>query len=151
MIPGRAHTLPGQTKPIVKKFDPCAVGLLNNWCETRDWKIVIHSSWIKFAGGQETYNHCVTEGLDPKYFHEDAWCKEDINWRYTRVAEWLHRHPEITHFMILDDEPYRGDLNGINHPINLRDRLVLVDFQDGINSYILNQMNGRDFRRTVSS
>jgi hypothetical protein len=149
LIPGRAYTLPNQTKPLVMTFDPVAVGLLNNFAEKRGWKFVIHSSWLRFHGEKETVKHCVDQGLKQELFHEDTHCLGDISWRYSRVAEWLFRHPEVTHYMILDDEPYRADQYSIDvvHSPDLRHHLILVDFEDGIITYTLNQMNGRDFRR----
>jgi hypothetical protein len=145
MIPGRAYTIAGHTKPLVMKFDPVAVGLLNNFCRTRNWQIVIHSSWVRIMGGMKTYEHCLAEGLDKELFHKDAYCDENENWRYTRVAKWLHEHPETTHYLILDDEPYKVDLvTKYPHPEDMEKHLVLIDFEEGMLTSTINQMGGRD-------
>lgn len=132
MIPGRAYMLPKQTK-IVTVFDPVAVSMLNTLCKERGWKIVVHSSWVRIMGGQETVDHCVTQGLLAEHFHEDAYCDENENWRYTRVAKWLKNHPEVEKYVILDDEPYKADVfSNYPHPEELKNHLILVDFEDGL-------------------
>lgn len=147
LIPGRAYTMPGQTKGIVKTFDPCAVGLINFWCKSRKWKLVLHSSWVQILGGEDTYLHCLSQGLNKDHFHKDAWCDEHENWRYTRVAKWLKEHPETTHYMILDDEPYKIDLFGkYPHPADISNHLILVDFEDGILIQTMKYLAGRDAR-----
>lgn len=146
MIPGRAYNMPGQTKPVVKNFDLCAVGLLNALCQNKGWRIVIHSSWLRDWGEQETYDHCVEQGLKPQYFHKDAWCFGGIHWRYTRVAKWLKEHPEIKRYHILDDEPYSIDIDLYKavqdnpHPDDMSDHLILVDFFDGITGNVMKQI-----------
>lgn len=147
MIPGRAYDMPGQTRPLVMNFDPCAVGLLNTFCAKHGWRIVIHSSWVRVFGEQKTYDHCIKQGLDPQYFAKDAWCSEQINWRYSRVARYLADHKEISHYLILDDEEYEVDLReGIEHPSDMKDHLVLIDFEEGITSAVMNVLGGRDAR-----
>lgn len=152
MIPGRVYTMPGQTKPLVKAFDPAAVGILNRLCQDKGWRIVLHTSWIKIFGGQETYDHCIEQGLKAQYFHKDAWCDKTIHWRYTRVARWLAEHPEVTRYHILDDEPYAADIDLYKaaqeypHPEDMEKHLILVDFYDGIIGNIVDQIGGRGQR-----
>lgn len=146
MIPARAYRMANQTKPLVSKFDPCAVGILNDLCADSGWRIVLHTSWVRIQGGRETYEHCLKEGLGWRFFHEDAWCDEDEHWRYTRVAKWLDKHPEITHYLILDDEPYAADIYNYEHPNDLENHLILVDFDDGILKSTVNKIRGGDWR-----
>jgi hypothetical protein len=144
LIPGRAYTMPGQTKPIVMKFDPCAVGLINNWCETRKWKLVIHSSWLRVFGAKETLANCVKEGIKAEHFHEDATCEENLE-RYTRVSKWLKDHPDTSHYMILDDEPYRSYISeDYPHPLDMKDHLIIVNFENGIISQTMDKLNGQN-------
>lgn len=102
VLPNRADLLPNQTKPILKVFDPCAVSLLNSACHHKRWKIVIHSSWLRYYGG-DTLQHCIDQGIKKGHFHDDHSCDGNIHWRYDRVDEWLSRHPEVTRYYILDD------------------------------------------------
>lgn len=140
MIPGRAYLMPKGNLPyegvlagIKADFDPIAVSMLNNICELYDWKIVLHTSWVRIVGGKTTYDHCVSQGLKLEHFHEDAWCDEQENWRYTRVAKWLEAHPGVTQYAILDDEPYQADLVNFGpHPEGIEKHLILIDFDDGL-------------------
>jgi hypothetical protein len=130
VLPGRAYGIPGQTKPIVKTFDPCSVALLNSICEQGGYKIVIHSSWLRYwipsDGEGGVKGHCIEEGVLAKHFHEtEPECSGQIHWRYDRVIEWLDRHPEVTEFVILDDEPCE---EGWVH----QSRLINTDFDEGI-------------------
>lgn len=132
MIPYRAYLMPGQTKPIVTKFDPCAVGLVNNACQKQGRQIVLHTSWIRtgfwkpdVSGEGDVLDHCVREGIHPSFFHEDAYCNRDISWRYDRIDEWLSRHKEVDDYVILDDEPCDTDWKRKKH-------LLLISSDDGI-------------------
>lgn len=140
VLPGRAYLLPQQTKPIVKVFDPCAVSLLNSACDKQDRKIVMHSSWIRtqywdnYNPAGDVITHCVEQGINKELFHpDDPYCNRDISWRYDRVDEWVGRHPEVTDFLIVDDEPCAPDYQYKNH-------LVLTDFDEGITLAIYHKL-----------
>lgn len=128
LIPGRAYAMPGQTKPIVKKFDPCAVGIINEVCWKQHRKLVIHSSWVKFIDevGGDLKEYMISEGLSPQIWHSDPICSP-LGWRYDRVNEWLSRH-EVEDFKILDDVP----CNDIFEEERLKEHLLLIDFENGI-------------------
>lgn len=131
MIPYRCQFLPGQTQ-IMTLFDLVAVSLLNNLCEEHGFKIVVHSSWVRIMGGKETHKHCISQGLKEEYFHiDDPVTSEEYHWRYSRVAEWLSRHPEVESYVIVDDDPYQADINTYPHPEGMALRVVLVDYYDG--------------------
>ena len=134
MIPYRASFLPGQTS-VMTKFDPIAVAMINELCVKRPHlKIVLHTSWVYINGGEATLNHCVEQGILRENFYEpDPYVKEDIHWRYNRVAEWLARHPETTGYVVVDDTPYEADINGAYaHPQGLNSRIVLIDYNVGL-------------------
>ena len=109
VLPDRANFLPNQTKPHMKVFDPCAVSLLNRACHFKRWKIVIHSSWLKYwdiasnPGADTVKDWCIGQGIKKGHFHEDSKCLSSLSWRYDRVDEWLARHPEVTRYWVLDD------------------------------------------------
>lgn len=146
MIPYRCLFLPDQP-PVMELFDPVAVSLLNRACQDYGWQIVIHSSWVKIMGGEKTLEHCISQGLEPRFFHKDAYVDEHLAWRYTRVAKWLQDHPEITKYCILDDEPYEKDNQyhpDIPHPPGMADRLILINYYDGFLFRIFNRIREMD-------
>jgi len=132
MIPYRAMFLPGQTR-VMTVFDPIAVSFINNLCKEHGWKVVLHSSWIRIMGGEYTLNHCINQGIKAEHFHADAYCDENINWRYTRVAKWLKDHPEVTEYAIVDDEPYQDDIeySSVAYPDGMSLHMVLVHYYNG--------------------
>ncbi len=131
MIPYRAMFLPGQTTPM-EVFDPVAVSLLNNLCSRHGWKIVLHTSWVRILGGEYTQAHCIVQGIKSEHFHHDSYCNENINWRYSRVADWLNKHPEVTEYAIVDDEPYQDDLfGGYKYPEGMSLHMILVNYYVG--------------------
>ena len=149
LIPGRAYMLPGNMKPLrtgpfVQAFDPVAVSLLNSLAKDRDYRFVLHTSWLRVIGPRETLDHCVQQGLSHAYFHDDPWCNPEISWRYDRLAEWLARHPEVNSYAIIDDDPYKqGDTEGVDVGKNL----ILVDFEEGLTMRNYRQLRDGKFTR----
>jgi hypothetical protein len=97
-------------------FDPIAAGMLRRCC-TKGVAIVISSTWRFYAdmsGNSDcsTYNklhnNLTLEGLLP-YLHDD-WKTVDLHRagvvqiRGDEITEWLSRHPEVTHYAIIDDD-----------------------------------------------
>ena len=128
LIPQRAYTMPGQTKPYVTKFDPCAVGFINNACRKQKRKIVLHSSWIctsfisDYIKG-DVVDHCVDQGIDKDLFHDTPYCDRDQQDRYARVIKRVN-DDSIKDFVILDDEDTQNPF--------LKSHLILVDFDQGM-------------------
>lgn len=137
LLPGRAYLLPNQTKPVVTVFDPCAVSLLNRACQKQKRKIVVHSSWVKFYDKEELKDHLEKQGVDVSLLHEDYYTRPELGWRYARVDDWLLRHPEVTDFFILDDEPEirRGGGKYVQSG-----NLILTDFDEGITTKIFRRI-----------
>lgn len=138
VLPGRAYSLPWQTKPIVKAFDPCSVALLNSLCRETGFKVVIHSSWLcawkdGVDGPGSVHDHCINEGILAENFHEDHSCNPDSYYRYGRIDEWLARHPETEDFVVLDDV---SPDNGWPHI----DKFKLIDFDEGITMKVYHEI-----------
>jgi len=106
-------------------IDPVALGALNNLCEATGVKIVC-SSTRTLAGHAENFEETKRllqeAGLDLKHLHEDWSCfYSDKTTREEHIRKWLHHHPEVTHYAIIDDEK-----------IKLRKHLVRVTEMDGL-------------------
>jgi hypothetical protein len=104
MIPVRAYWLPNQTKPIVSTFDPVAVSLVNKLIEDSGAKLVISSSW-RMQGFEEVMATLEKNGIDPKHVHEDWDTPAKFSsQRIHEIKWWLGDHPEVTHYVAIDDE-----------------------------------------------
>lgn len=102
MIPFRAYYLPNQTK-IVSLFDPCAVALLNKLIEESGAGIVISSTWQ--SQGYETCIEVFKDNGIVGIFHDDWNTERKLSSSRTQeISWWLNDHPEITHYVALDDE-----------------------------------------------
>lgn len=103
LIPMRAYFLPGQTK-IVSLFDPCATSLVLKLIEQSGAKLVVSSSW-----GSQGYDKCMAvfekNGIARSHFHTD-WVtpRKMSSERIHEIKWWLDDHPEVTHYVAIDDE-----------------------------------------------
>jgi hypothetical protein len=82
-------------------LDPISIGLVRQLCRTAEAKIVVSSTWrlddfvlhqLKLAG------FCHTD------FHSDFRTARLDGIRGKEVARWLEQHPEVTHYVCLDDD-----------------------------------------------
>jgi len=138
LLPRRMYDAPGQTRPLVTKFDPGVVGMLNTLGRERGAQFVIHSSWLRSSFGLETAGaktvkeHMVNQGLKAEYFHEDDSCFYRFSGtRWHAICDWLADHPEVgpLDYWILEDEPHPY-YDGVSN-INLN-RIIQTDFDEGL-------------------
>lgn len=79
-----------------KKFDWIAVGMIRELCEKEGASIVLSSSW---RHGRNAVHECAN-GLDLPIFDRTP----DLpGVRGEEIQDWLNRHPEVTHWAIVDD------------------------------------------------
>lgn len=89
-----------------------------------DALLVVHSDWLRVCGRERTWDFLIAAGFEAGDFHRH-WClpvllsalfgatgrryevlaKVMNQYAYAdlRVASWMHFHPEVTNFVILDD------------------------------------------------
>jgi len=121
MVPMRAWAI--QDGVGYKNFDPVAAATVRRVLDASGAALVISSTW-RLDG----YDICVETlekaGISRNYLHED-WSTgrvpvgPSLN-RKLEIALWLSKHPEVEHYVILDDE----DVGLPNQ--------VKVTFEDGI-------------------
>lgn len=120
----RSHIAQDQ-RGLMEALDREAVGLLNRLAEVpgEDVRFVLSSTWrlIHDRGWME--EHLRKFGWRGQ-FHDDWRTIELTDVRGTEVEDWLHRHFEVTSFVILDDD---ADFLPRQMP-----RLVRTEFEDGL-------------------
>jgi hypothetical protein len=109
MIPMRAYCLPDQTAPV-SRFDPCAVSMLNRLIGFSGAQIVISSTWGR--EGYETICEVLgRNGIDPALLHKDWVTPRKMSSSRTMECKWwLNDHPEVTHYVAIDDEQLDYDI-----------------------------------------
>lgn len=104
------------------RFDPIGVAMLRRLFDDHpDWRIVMSSTWRMFGGaGAVLRSHGLMNthqdeatGQDPKMF------------RSNEIQAWLDAHPEVEHYLIIDDE--EGDIVGEH-----KKHLVKTSMMNGI-------------------
>ena len=134
MVPGRGIYMPGQTTPPTL-FDPCAVGLLNRMANMSGAKIVVQSSWRKphvldrlnsIYPDFSLKDYIIGQSVNAKHFTDDWVCPFTPNTnRWYDIALWLSRNPDVTKYVVLDDDVF---IHGHIDPNNL----VSVDYNIGL-------------------
>lgn len=93
---------------ILKCADPYAVLMITQLAAFSDAKIVISSSWRNLSSDKQSFETVFQDlGFDPALLHDD-WRTPTFageKGREEEIKDWIARHPEITHFVTLDDEP----------------------------------------------
>lgn len=97
-------------------FDSKAVKVLNQIIEETGCEIVISSDWKNWGNLEQMKKMYVTRGIKPpidltpnmKDFDENGFAL--FKWknlyeaiRFTEIKEWLKSHPEVTHWVAVDD------------------------------------------------
>ena len=110
-------------------MDPVICRALNHICEASGAKIVCTSTRAVLAPGhRDETMHCFEQaGLDIRHVHHDWSCNDDNGGnRYRQIEQWLARHPETTHYAVVDDERVI-DLQKRHHP-----KMVKTSMVDGL-------------------
>ena len=95
---------------IVRRLDPVAVAMVNDICDKTGAKIVISSTWRIETDRMDIVLQAA--GVDSKHFffkdHDlgnfGFYTPRNGKNRGEEIAAWIDRHPEVTHYVILDDD-----------------------------------------------
>lgn len=110
-------------------FDKSAIMLINRLVEYSGAKIVIISNWRRNIGSENTYNKLIEEGIKKEHFFEgDYYAPYKMTSEKNHdVCFWLEKHPEVTSYIVIDDD-YNVGYN-YEHP------QVLTKFDEGLSIY----------------
>jgi len=115
------HELPVEYR--FDNFDIKAVKVLNKILEQTGAEIVVSSDWRLYASLEELGEYYTSKGIIKKpigfteVFHYTDWLNEgrvpsDFDWnrtdgreqeRHFEIKNWLKSHPEVTHWVAIDD------------------------------------------------
>ena len=106
-------------------FNKKAIKILNEIIEKTDAEIVVSSDWKRWATVEELGDYYKSQGIIKRPIDSTAFCRdlyndsgaahlkdEDINWnrtwlleqeRHVEILHWLKQHPEVTHWVAIDD------------------------------------------------
>ena len=107
-------------KPVVFRFDDFdkkAVKVLNEIITESDCEIVVSSDWRRWATVEELSEYYESQGvikkpIDVTPFVNDVDVPKDFEWarefdieqeRSLEIKDWLNKHPEVTHWVAVDD------------------------------------------------
>lgn len=123
---GRKLSMEIKSIPVEYRFDNFdikAIKVLNQILEITGAEIVVSSDWRLHATLEELGEYYTTQGIIKKpiglteVFHYTNWLEEgrtpsDFEWsridgreqeRYFEIKDWLKSHPEVTHWVAVDD------------------------------------------------
>lgn len=100
-------------------LDQGALFLLSELVSWTNARLVLSSSWRVSAFAREA----VQDNLRPYDLSLYSWTEQEKGCRGDQIEAWLHKHPEVTKFVILDDDNDMG---------NLMDHLVQTDYYSGL-------------------
>lgn len=123
MIPWRAVYMEKNYKKLFSQFDPVAVAFVNRLIDC-GVKIVISSSWAMsgYEAIKEAFknNNIALESIHEDWMTPRPTGKVGSKYRTEQIQLWLDAHPEVTHYVSLDD--IEIDLPGA----------VTVDYYNGL-------------------
>lgn len=100
-------------------FDLWAVHFILFCCKNSNTKIVMSSAWRMIPEAKEWFTDLFGE-----FLHED-WRTGDLDHRGKEISEWLAKHPEIEHYVVIDDSSF--DIVELH-----RNNLVITSSEDGM-------------------
>jgi hypothetical protein len=135
-------------------FNKKAITILNAIIEETGAEIVVSSDWKKHATLEELGDYYEAQGIIKRPIDVTAFCRdlynvggaahlkdEDINWtrqwmleqeRHVEILEWLTRHPEVTHWVAIDDLNMAKNYDNIERTWGLENFVLTPRSLEGI-------------------
>lgn len=143
--------------PVEVRFDNFnkkAIAILNSIIEETGAEIVVSSDWKRWATVEELGDYYESQGIIKRPIDSTEFCRnlyneggaahlkdEDINWsrqwmleqeRHIEILEWLTRHPEVTHWVAIDDLNMAKNYDGIERTWGLENFVLTPRSREGI-------------------
>jgi len=129
----------------------------NRLIETREFSVVISSSWRHYLDKEFHFNDLFMVNLLKLPLHTDwktitipySVTEDNLDVRASEIQEWLSRHPEIEDYLIIDDQESGASLDTMNKGWNsihknLVSHTVLADYDSGLSGTHISDI----FRKT---
>ena len=135
-------------------FNKKAIAILNSIIEETGAEIVVSSDWKRWATVDELGDYYESQGIIKRPIDATAFCRdlyndggaahlkdEDINWnrtwmleqeRHVEILEWLQRHPEVTHWVAIDDLNMAKNYDNIERTWGLENFVLTPRSREGI-------------------
>jgi hypothetical protein len=135
-------------------FNKKAIAVLNSIIEETGAEIVVSSDWKRHATLEELGDYYEAQGIIKRPIDVTKLCRdlyndggaahlkdEDINWnrqwlleqeRHVEILEWLTRHPEVTHWVAIDDLNMAKNYEDINRIWGLENFVLTPKALEGI-------------------
>lgn len=107
----------------LKQLEPRAIHLLNELVAATGAKVVVSSSWRILHSKDELEKFLKAKGFAHSLMDYTPNSKTHNGCRGDEIQEWLSEHPEVSSFVILDDNSDMGDVI---------DKLVQTSFKRGL-------------------
>jgi len=117
-----------------RPFHTQCMGFFVNIVQMSGAHICLSSNWRLDDKGIDMLNRRLrASGLQPMVGHTHP--VEDVfNTRADEILDWLHRHPEVTHFVALDDVDLCYEDPAATMPTCIAPRFILTDEARGLQS-----------------
>lgn len=86
------------------KFDEFAIRVFNLWQRYSDAKVVFSTYWANHFTVDELKNIMRVNGLGFMYHQDILTPKKMTSRRHDEIFWWLENHPEVTHWIAVDDD-----------------------------------------------
>jgi hypothetical protein len=135
-------------------FNKKAVAVLNSIIEETGAEIVVSSDWKRWATVDELGDYYESQGIIKRPIDATAFCRdlyndggaahlkdEDINWnrqwmleqeRHVEILHWLKQHPEVTHWVAIDDLNMAKNYDDIERTWGLENFVLTPRSMEGI-------------------
>lgn len=115
-----------------RHFGEVPLAVIRRLCAETGAKIVCNTTHSRTIDGEPTIKDAlIAKGIPADHFHPDSFTEYPDKRRKQAVDDWLARHPEVTHWVALDDQKFTDD-----------ERLVHIDPDAGLHVGYLNQAIG---------